>query len=268
VARRLRLGFAVAFAVLLGVPSGVLSAPSPTGATSDLLPDLKMGKLYGLQIQTSLNGRKNLRFGTIVWNIGDGPLEARGRARNGNEMTEVYQWIADGATGREVLKPGARMFYTGDGHDHWHVQSFIKMQLYLKGSSSTARKLRKIGFCFTDTFPKPTPVAGTPSTPAYRGFCGNQASETIGPPTYVRGMGISVGYGDDYPPSIAHQEIDITGLPRGTYRLCARVNPGAVWSEKADNYANNWFWYDLFLRPKRGTFDIIRQGRTACKHGA
>lgn len=262
--RNLRVAIALGLALAVIVPSVAL-AGSPT-VPMDQLPDLRMAKLYDVQIKTSSTGRKKLRFGTIVYNVGDGPIEVRGRARAGSEMGEVYQWIADDlGGGREVLNPAARMFYSGDGHNHWHVQGFINVQLWRKSSPNTVHKLRKIGFCLVDLRSYSPPP---PNTPPHRVYpadgCGVQSTQTIGPPTSEKGMGISVGWGDDYQPLFTYQAIDITGLPKGTYRLCATANADWLWAEKADNHVNNYFWYDLSLNPARNRFTILNKGRTAC----
>lgn len=264
----LRVAFVLGLALAVVVPSVALSASlaGTAGAPADLLPDLRMAKLYDVQIRTTTTGRKKLRFGTIVYNVGDGPLEVRGRARNGTEMDEVYQWIADDqGGGREALNPAARMFYSGDGHNHWHVGGFITVQLWLKGSPNDDHKLRKIGFCLVDLRNYSPPPPNTPSLRVYPpSGCGVESWQQIGPPTRERGMGISVGWGDDYEPQFTHQAIDITGLPKGNYRLCATANAGWLWAEKADNHANNYFWYDLSLNPAQNRFTKYNSGRTAC----
>ena len=262
--RNLRVALALGLALAVIVPSVALAgSPAPP---KDQLPDLRMAKLYSVQIRTSSTGRKKLRFGTIAYNVGDGPLEVRGRARSGSEMGEVYQWIAnDQGGGREVLNPAARMFYSGDGHNHWHVQGFIHMQLFLKSSPSTVRRLKKIGFCLVDLRKYPKALPNTAPERVYPASgCGVKSWQTIGPPTRARGMGISVGWGDDYEPQFTHQAIDITGLPKGTYRLCATANAKWLWAEKGNNRANNYFWYDLSLNPAKSRFTILAKGRTAC----
>lgn len=261
--RNLRAAVVLAFALGVVLPSAAMAEPSTTGSlTVDQLPDLRMAKLYDVQIRTSSAGRKKLRFGTVVWNLGDGPLGVRGRARDNRDMTEIYQWIAhEGGGGHEVAKPAARMFYSGDGHNHWHVQGFIVMELYLKSSPQTVRRLRKIGFCLVDL--RRTPGAGPGGYPV--ASCGSQSTQNIGPPTRAKGMGISAGWGDDYQPSFAHQAIDIQGLPNGTYRLCATVNPDGLWTEKGNNMTNNSFWFDLSLNAANSNFTILAKGRTACR---
>jgi hypothetical protein len=257
--KTVRLIVAFGLALVLGVTS-VVAPIRPAAAYRDLLPDLRMGNLYDLKIKTTSSGKKRLRFGTIVWNVGEGPLEVRATDRDGKSMGRVDQWITNaGGGGRRVLKPEARVFYAGDGHDHWHVQDFVGVDLYLKSAPDTRRRLQKLGFCLTDLRHMADPPANSPKRPGYswRG-CGNRKNDKVR-------MGISVGWGDDYPPSVAYQLINITGLPKGVYRLCATTNPDGVWRELANNMSNNSFWYDLGLDPARGTFRIRAKGHTACR---
>ncbi len=72
---RVRAGIALAVAMLLS-PTAFAS---PVFAATDLLPDMKMAPIYSIQLATGDHGRKKLRFGTIAFNVGDGPMEVRGR---------------------------------------------------------------------------------------------------------------------------------------------------------------------------------------------
>lgn len=228
------------------------------GEAGDLLPDMELYQLYGLTIRTTTSGRKRLRFGTRAFNNGAGPLEVRGRARSGSEMTELVQWIADDqGTGRELAANGGQMFYAGDGHAHWHISQFINVELYKPANLAGTRLIRKIGFCLIDLVRDTTPPPNaSPVRVYYGGACGRSATDAE-----IK-MGISAGWADDYQPLIANQWIDITGLRKGTYRLCAKVNPLGHWLES--NTANNYFWYDLWLNARRSRFAVRASGRTAC----
>lgn len=259
----------VLIAVALLVPTAVEASPSPArlavdraaseALAGDLLPDMRLMKLYGLTIRRTNDGRKRLRFGTRPFNIGAGPMEVRGRGPDGDVMSELYQWIADdqGGTGREVAPPAGGMFWAGDGHSHWHIEQFINVELFKKGDPPSGRLIRKIGFCLLDLIRSENPPANTPAGAVYAyeacGATPGQAAVT---------MGISVGYADDYQPLIANQWIDVTGLPRGTYRLCAKVNPLGHWLES--DSANNFFWHDVWINPARSVVKVRRSGRTRC----
>jgi hypothetical protein len=270
---RLRVAFAAALAVSLAP----FAAPAPAAAATDLLPDLKMSEPYNLRIERSRGGRTRLRFGTIVWNVGDGPLEVRASGRDGRVMYDVVQWIRTrGGAGHAYSPPGATAFYSGDGHNHWHIESFVVISLFpapgspqvaesdsaaVGGPTFRQRGLRKIGFCLTDLVRAPASLRPPGSERRIRyavGGCGTQGDMSLR-------MGISVGYGDDYKPFFNHQWLDITGLPAGTYRLCATVNSNAMWREKGDNHANNSYWLDLELDAERRRLRAVDAGETDCE---
>lgn len=254
-------------ALALVMPTAVEASPSGGQAgrsvaeqaeAGDLLPDIRLERLYGLTIRTTTDGRKRLRFGTRGFNIGAGPIEVRGSEPSGGEMNKLVQWIAnDQGGGREVEPNGGGMFWAGDGHSHWHIEQFINVELFKKGNLGSTRLIRKIGFCLLDLIRSSNPPPHAPPSPAYPynacGTSGSQATVT---------MGISVGYADDYQPLIANQWIDITGLPKGVYRLCAKVNPLDHWLESST--ANNFVWHDLFINAKRSTVALRKTGRTPC----
>ncbi len=260
---RIRVAVAVALAAALTPLFGQLTA---NAAATGLLPDLRMAEPYDLQVTKTSGGFYKLRFGTIMWNVGDGPLEVRANGRSGNAMTEVVQIVhrTDGTTRRKAST--GSVFYSGDGHDHWHVGSVVVVRLGpVPGSAPTDppvdRHLRKIGFCLVDSLRAPPGELRPPNSPArykygYLG-CGNRDSTKIK-------FGISVGYGDVYQPFFAHQAIDITNVPTGTYRLCATVNPEMIWREKAANATNNSYWFDIALNPVARTVSVIAGGLSAC----
>ncbi len=260
---RLRLAMAIALAAAVTPLFGQLAA---NAAVTGLLPDLRMAEPYDLQVTQSVSGLYKLRFGTIIWNVGDGPLEVRASVRSGKEMTEVAQIVhrTDGTTRRRTST--ASVFYSGDGHDHWHIRQFVVVKLGpIPGAPPTDppvdRLMRKIGFCLIDSMRAPAGELRPPNSPSnyqysYLG-CGNRQS------TKTK-MGISVGYGDVYPPYFAHQAIDVTNVPTGTYRLCATVNPAMIWREKLANATNNSYWFDIALNPVARTVSVIAGGLSAC----
>jgi hypothetical protein len=228
-------------------------------SSADLLPDLELAPLYGVDIATTNRGRKRLRFGTRAFNIGAGPLEVRGRARSSKVMGELYQWISDGkGGGREVRQNKITMFWAGDGHSHWHIERFITVELYKVNRLNQARRVRKVGFCLLDLVRSSKPPVGTPSKRVY-GYtaCGTKVQV----PSIT--MGISVGYADDYFPTTTFNWIDVTGLARGQYRLCAKVNPVGDWLES--NLANNFYWQDYWINPARSVAQKRNSpGRSPC----
>jgi hypothetical protein len=64
-------------------------------------------------------------------------------------------------------------------------------------------------------------------------------------------MGLSVGWGDEYPSSIAFQYIDITGLPNGEYVVTLAVDLDREFVEADDD--NNTAWATIKITRKAVT---------------
>jgi len=223
-------------AVLVG-----LSRPGPVGAldAADRLPDLGMAPLRDLMIDTTtIPGRRLLRFTTVIVNVGQGPFETIGsRPDTGTREMTVRQRVYDDAGGaRDVSTPTA-MFFAGDGHDHWHVRDAEGYELRRLDNGRRVGTGAKHGFCYYDNTPYRLGLPGAPRWSIY-GHCGGAGDLTVT-------TGLSVGWGDTYPASIALQWIDITGLKSGRYRLTATADPAGWFLES--NEANNVTWLDLKL---------------------
>ena len=254
--RRTWARVAVVAALVLGIQGDVGAGRS--GAV-DLLPDLQMARLYGMDLERTPRGRIRLRFGTIGWNLGDGPIEARGRRIASNDLVmRVIQRIYD-STGRhrDRVTPAVMIYETGDHHDHWHVRQFTVVQMYRRDvSGGSVYGLRKIGYCLLDARQIANPPANSPAERVYRSdACGSRTS------TRVR-TGLSVGYGDDYPPDYAHQWMDITGLRRGVYRICTTIDPLDEFIEEHER--NNQRWTDVRINIAAGTVRVVGTAIAAC----
>jgi hypothetical protein len=73
-------------------------------------------------------------------------------------------------------------------------------------------------------------------------------------------MGLSVGWGDEYPATLPDQYIDITNVTPGHYRLSVTADAQNWFAET--NEANNTTWVDVQLR-RQGQPRILGYGPTA-----
>lgn len=247
---------AVALAALVVGSQGAANCePEPV----DLLPDVRVAKLYGFTFESRPAGRTWLRFGTIGWNVGDGPLEARGTRIDADDMVmRVKQRIFNSQGGfRDRLVQGVMIYETGDHHDHWHMRQFMVVNLYRRGSEGgDVYGMRKLGYCLLDAERMADPPPGSPDVRGYpNGSCGNSTS------TSVR-TGLSIGYGDDYPQDYAHQWMDVTDLPPGTYRICTTVDPHNDFVEK--NEANNQRWTDVRVDVAAHRLEVLDSKAGVC----
>jgi hypothetical protein len=245
----------IALALLIALLTlAVLQAPSrPAYAQTDRLPDLGMLHPKNLKIQNTSDGRKLLRFDSVIVNVGAGPFELHGQRAAGASTMTTQQRIFDDAGGYRDVSTAAIMYFSGDGHNHWHVRDLESFELVRLDNGTKVGTGAKHGFCFFDN------VAYGSSDPAYYtrssgiGACGNSASDTQ---TF---MGLSVGWGDLYPRTLPDQYIDITGLTPGRYQLVGTAD-ASDWFLESNN-ANNVAWINIQLKANNAR--IVAYGPSA-----
>ena len=241
----LRLGVAVALAATLAgvLASGALSLGQ--GKAPLLLPDLDLlapAKISVVSEGFGSDRRYVLGFSSAAYNAGDGPLEILGRRKNTrkNKMVAV-QHIYRVNGSKRVARGAGRLGYVVDPtHQHWHLLPFMKYELR-KIRRTPGERLRRVvrrdektGFCLGDRSQLDNNARGgaKPARAVYAHNCGFDK-----PGMLWMKEGISVGWVDTYDPIRDGQQIDLTGLPAGLYRLIHRVNPDGLIREKT--MANN-----------------------------
>jgi hypothetical protein len=215
-----------------------LAAPGPAAAATSVPPDLGMAKLSAISIDTTTRpGRRLLRYTAVIVDVGAGPLELIGSRPDTSTATmSVVQRIFDTAGGHADRPVNTTMFYSGDGHNHWHTRDIEAGTLARLDNGRKVGTLAKHGFCFFDNVRYRLSLPGAPQTAHY----GNGGCDPGQPSALTADMGLSIGWGDSYPATTNLQWIDTTGLRNGKYLLTATANPGDVVSETS--YANNSAW--------------------------
>jgi putative cell wall-binding protein len=227
-----------------------VAAPAPAvRAATDRLPDLQMDPLSNFYTEFS-GGQRRLRFKTVMTNFGTGPLEVLGqRASQSQGNMTTIQRIYDTAGGNRLVASRALMEYAEDGHDHWHIQGVMLYQLW--SDDGNTRRGAKVGFCFLDSTRR-----GSTSGSVYRMVdCGTRGS------TENR-MGLSVGWGDDYPANFAFQWIDISTLAPGDYTVQARADE-QNWYLESDE-TNNCAWARVRISATNGPVPVLAHGEGPC----
>ena len=213
-----------------------------SAAVTEKLPDLAVVAPYEFRIIVRSDGQKRLRFTTVIANIGQGPFrlygyDEDGTAKVGDDLLVRQRIMQSDGTWVE-RNTAATMFWGGDGHNHFHVKGLTLAKIQTPDGDTTLKTIKKIGFCFLDS---------------YR--YGSTAGTTFDPDHYVcqpapNGrvpMGISVRWADIYRQTIAHQWIDITGLPNGEYKIKVIADPpwetGGQFRES--NESNNRGWTNI-----------------------
>lgn len=211
----------LSLATIVSSPVGGLPAARAAHPADALLPDLAMLPPSDFSIQTRGRGVRWLRFSTVIVNLGPGAFQVygydAGGAPNGDPLSVVQQ-VQEPGGGFAGHPTGATMFYSGDGHNHHHVrdlQAYTIQNLNAQVLGTGA----KTGFCFYDNY-----RYGATTDPWYHpsttDACAVADDGTVP-------MGLSVGWGDRYPASIAFQYIDISGLPNGSYRVTVEADPAS-----------------------------------------
>ncbi len=231
-----------------------LFGPSASAAlAAEKLPDLGMARLTDFQIDTStISGRRLLRYSTLIVNTGSGSFEARAQRpdTSASDMS-VTQRIFNDTGGYRDLPTPATAFYSGDGHNHWHVRDLETSELKRLDNGAKVGAGAKRGFCFYDNVAYRLTLPGAPQSVFYKG-CGTSTSLQVT-------MGLSIGWGDRYAATLRYQYVDVTGLANGRYRLQVAAD-GANWFQEA-NDGNNTTWTDLRIR---GTsVKVLAQGPSA-----
>jgi hypothetical protein len=229
---RLRRAAVLLIAVTLLVVG--LAAPGPAAADHGVdaqAPDLGMAPLTDFSVQKRPKGQRWLRFSAVIVNVGPGPFQAYGHADAGGELSVDQQFrttsgtIANHAT-------DATMYWSGDGHNHWHVRDLE--QYVLEGQNGKTRLYgEKHGFCFWDNYRYDTTLPDYPSDAFYTG---SNSCRTLTDGTVL--MGLSIGWGDRYPATIVDQYINISGLPAGEYTVTATAD-WANWFAESDENNNS-----------------------------
>lgn len=168
--------------------------------------------------------RRCLRFDTIVANFGTGPLEVHTHVGTVATDRSVSQRISR-SDGTYYDVP-AGTFELDPAHAHFHLAQFAVAMLWrsdAKGARLGRAPVRtgdKAGFCLEDVQHRGGNVVAAYTWPyaCYPTVTRDGAVEQV--------QGISVGWSDIYDVSVAHQYVEVTGVPDGYYLLTITTDPG------------------------------------------
>jgi len=191
----------------------------------DLAPDLRVLPPSDLYIVDDRDdgGSLRLKFTTVVWNDGEGPMEIRGSPIEG-EALRVRQIVHRSGGGTREAGPVGRFDFE-HRHGHVHLSSFARYELWsLDGDRPVERVAtnQKVGFCLMDNLVVDDVRASEEGS--YDDGCDERV------------QGISPGWGDRYVAQLYEQDLVIDHVPDGRYRLVNVANPDGVLAEaRLDN---------------------------------
>lgn len=229
----------------------LVQAPGVAVADKPVEPDLGMARLSDLRVTTTDQGQRQLRFSTTIVNVGRGTFELTADRPSTSAPFTVTQWLQQLDGGRTPVAVPAGLVYGGDGHWHWHVKDLESYQLTSLDSNKTVGIGMKGGYCFYDNIYY-LPIQGSRRVYEEAG-CGMEDSLKVS-------MGLSFAMGDKYSWDLPGQDIDITGLPDGRYRLQATADAHGMFVES--NHDNNFTWVDIALNGQEPV-TILGYGPTA-----
>ena len=219
--RSIRL-LCVAGATSLGVILAVTGMIAQSTATENR-PNLVATPAFNMSVVRE-SGVTNLRFSTMSWNSGTGPLELRAGAIDLDQVTQkVYQRVfrSDGS----YYDNFAGDFVYHPTHAHFHFEDYAVYRLVpVSAPGASERQSAKTTFCVMDT---------------------NKISNFPGPASAVYSscgadiQGMSVGWADTYGAHLAGQSFDVTTSPDGDYNLIIDIDPRLriLESNESDNSA-------------------------------
>jgi len=220
----------------------------------DLAPDLRAlvpSDLYVVDDRDD-GGSLRLKFTTVIWNAGEGPMEIRGSpdADDGEVRVRQIVYRADGDT---RVAGAVGTFDFEHRHGHVHLSSFARYELWRLDGDVPVTLVAinpKVGFCLMDNLP--VDAGSASEEPVYDQGCD------------ATRQGISPGWGDQYVAQLYEQDLVIDALPDGLYRLVNIANPEGVLAE-ADR-SNNAAHLDLELRA--GTVTVVDAGSDTVRTAA
>jgi lysyl oxidase/WD40 repeat protein len=225
-------------------PEKTSDAGTPQTGPRELLPDFDQRAPFRL----SVAGTK-LGFASATDNVGDGPVWVRGARGSATGPMRAQQVVrlSDGTV--RVYRDAGRLRYTpSPTHTHWHLLDFQRYELRTLDGDVLVRD-HKSGFCLADHY-----GLARRRVASFTGgrFYGNCAESDPGALSVEQGT--SVGYTDLYPAHFHGQNLELGGIPAGTYILVHRANPEARLEEV--DYANNAASLRIRLSWSNGTAHV------------
>lgn len=222
-------------------PPPELTEPIGEPMLPDLVPEPPVSLRLNFEEDTTI-----LRFSSTLANVGEGDFVLRGERPQDEWIISQELWYSE--SGADLVQTDAEVVWGGDGHNHWHIRRVANYWLVPLDEDGKpvedAPELpdNKVGFCFYDH----SRILETgPEEWVFRpGGCGEEDA------TEIR-MGMSIGWADVYDFGLPGQDIDITSVEDGSYRIWAQADSQG-WFTEADT-DNNVTWVDFELVTRDGT---------------
>jgi hypothetical protein len=280
-----------ALAALLAAIVSVLTAAggAVAGAPRDLPPDLRMAlpdsitvcgapppsSWYQETCPPESAGDRVLRFDSILMNVGRGTFRVIGRRTStAEEHFHMVQRIrrTDGTWRKVPSDAVAAWALEEDGHPHWHTQAVERYRLFRlpEPFANGAKVGVKRGYCFFDGQRLRPDLPGASQSVVYPfGSCyGTENNGVAAEDELFLRVGLSIGWGDEYPWNYAGQWIRIDQVPDGEYLLCLTADPNGHFVERNDQNNESWARIRLTTRTSgdyRVDVDVLDRAKGRCQ---
>lgn len=233
----------MALAVAAGLVAAAIAMSSADAGPGpgDLLPDLVSDPPSNLELATDAaasGDRMLLRFASYIHNTGQGAAELRGSRSSTAAAMSVAQRVFDGAgSWRDSPSAGTMVYEDADGHNHWHLKRAARYSLWNSARTAEVAPSMKAGFCLEDSQridsygPRAAAYGGSLNT----SFCEQGRANALGVL-----HGVSPGWRDVYPSTLAFQWVDVSLVQPGDYWLRADVDPDGVVVESVEGNQAAW----------------------------
>ena len=215
-----------------------LALQAPASAAKPALPDLDQLAPTQLSI-APVTGTPARWFMAFDSRIANGPLNGAGvgpmilrSSRTSPSAPMIASQVMVAADGSETVRAGVGtlQYAISADHSHWHYLGLDTYELRRASNLKRVAPDNKTGFCMPDH-------AFTPD------YCGRSQ-----PSALSIQEGLSPGYVDLYKANLEGQNIEVTGIKKGTYYLVHRVNADSSLCES--NLSNNASATKIRLWPK------------------
>jgi hypothetical protein len=208
-------------------PEKTRDLETPQLGPRELLPDFDQRAPFRL----TLAGTK-LGFASATDNVGEGPIWVRGTRSLPSVPMNAQQLVLLSDGGVRSYEDAGRLRYTPEStHTHWHLLDFQRYELRTAEGELLVRD-RKSGFCLADHYGQAARRVANFSGARFLGDCA-----AYQPGAMSVEQGTSPGYTDLYPPHFHGQNLELRGIPAGTYVLVHRANAEERLEEL--DYSNN-----------------------------
>jgi len=218
------------------------------GAADLRCPDLRMGDPTDLYAQ--VGGRRTvLRAANRIQNVGEGPMELRGRRKRPLRAfrMDVTQAIRKSGGGYLLRKTEGELFFKPipGQYRYWKFVDAASLEIWsLDGDGKPAKMVRrspKQVYCLRDLLRMADPPRGAPRGQVYPACNQDPDKRRVT-------LGTSVGWVDRYPAQYYQQYVDVTGL-KGRFAYVMTADPRNHLAESDED--NNSSSVTVTLPPRR-----------------